>query len=257
MSNLNENSLSSYERSHPNRGLTLENLSVKSLNKNLNKSINSMNNSMHRSNKISKKSSDISSKNNQKPKNSNVNSKKTNSKNAQNKFHSKSKSSLSSKNQNNNININNSNNYSPQVLMSQTTSNKYEEESELYNYFYYNDVCSDNDLYLAALNETLSVLDNIFNDLDLNGRINKLLELANDESKNIRLGSLVCLYLLIKNNYNSLDEKNKSNILTEIITLLQSYEKQDEIFLLSCLEICTLFGLMKYFWRISELFACF
>ena len=30
MSNLNENSLSSYERSHPNRGLTLENLSVKS-----------------------------------------------------------------------------------------------------------------------------------------------------------------------------------------------------------------------------------
>ena len=242
MSNLNENSLSSYERSHPNRGLTLENLSVKSLNKNLNKSINSMNNSMHRSNKISKKSSDISSKNNQKPKNSNVNTKKTNSKNVQNKFQSKSKSSLSSKNQNNNININNSNNYSPQVLMSQTTSNKYEEESELYNYFYYNDVCSDNDLYLAALNETLSVLDNIFNDLDLNGRINKLLELANDESKNIRLGSLVCLYLLIKNNYNSLDQKNKSNILTEIITLLQSYEKQDEIFLLSCLEICTLFG---------------
>ena len=42
MSNLNDNSLSSYEHSHPNRGLTLENLSIKSLNKNLNKSINSM-----------------------------------------------------------------------------------------------------------------------------------------------------------------------------------------------------------------------
>ena len=243
MSNLNDNSLSSFERSHPNRGLTLENLSVKSLNKNLNKSINSMNNSMHRSNKISKKTSDISSKNFQKPKNSNMNSKKANSKNTQNKaYQSKSKSSISSKNQLNNININNSNNYSPQVLLSQTTSNRYEEESELYNYFYYNDVCLDNDLYLAALNETLSILDNIFNDLDLDGRINKLLELANDESKNIRLGSVVCLYLLIKNNYDSLDEKNKSKILTQIISLLQSYEKQDEIFLLTCLELCTLFG---------------
>ena len=85
-------------------------------------------------------------------------------------------------------------------------------------------------------------MDNIFNDLDLNGKINKLLELTNDESKNIRLGSLVCLYLLIKNNFNSLDENNKNNIITEIISLLQSYEKQDELFLLSCLEICTLFG---------------
>ena len=244
MSNINDNSLSSFGQSHPNRGLTLENLSVKSLNRNLNKSINSMNNSMHKSGKISKKSSGLSSKNAYKSNNSNTNSKKNISKNTKNKSHQPKSKSSSSNNQNtNNIYIKNSSNNSNPILLSQSSSNnKLDEESELYNYFYYNDVCADNEIYLSALNDTLALLDNIFNDLDLNGKINKLLELANDESKNIRLGSLVCLYLLIKNNFNSLDENNKNNIITEIISLLQSYEKQDELFLLSCLEICTLFG---------------
>ena len=244
MSNINDNSLSSFGQSHPNRGLTLENLSVKSLNRNLNKSINSMNNSIHKSGKISKKSSGLSSKNAYKSNNSNTNSKKNISKNTKNKSHQPKSKSSSSNNQNtNNIYIKNSSNNSNPILLSQSSSNnKLDEESELYNYFYYNDVCADNEIYLSALNDTLALLDNIFNDLDLNGKINKLLELTNDESKNIRLGSLVCLYLLIKNNFNSLDENNKNNIITEIISLLQSYEKQDELFLLSCLEICTLFG---------------
>ena len=244
MSNINDNSLSSFGQSHPNRGLTLENLSVKSLNRNLNKSINSMNNSMHKSGKISKKSSGLSSKNAYKSNNSNTNSKKNISKNTKNKSHQPKSKSSSSNNQNtNNIYIKNSSNNSNPILLSQSSSNnKLDEESELYNYFYYNDVCADNEIYLSALNDTLALLDNILNDLDLNGKINKLLELTNDESKNIRLGSLVCLYLLIKINFNSLDENNKNNIITEIISLLQSYEKQDELFLLSCLEICTLFG---------------
>ena len=244
MSNINDNSLSSFGQSHPNRGLTLENLSVKSLNRNLNKSINSMNNSMHKSGKISKKSSGLSSKNAYKSNNSNTNSKKNISKNTKNKSHQPKSKSSSSNNQNtNNIYIKNSSNNSNPILLSQSSSNnKLDEESELYNYFYYNDVCADNEIYLSALNDTLALLDNILNDLDLNGKINKLLELTNDESKNTRLGSLVCLYLLIKNNFNSLDENNKNNIITEIISLLQSYEKQDELFLLSCLEICTLFG---------------
>ena len=239
MSNLNDNTLSSYERSHPNRGLTLENLSVKSLNKNLNRSLNSMNNSFHKSGKISKKSNAISSKNISNSKNSNINSKKVNSKNIKNNSHQTKEKSNTSNNQVDNIiyNIN-----SNQKMLSNTSSEKYDEDSELYNYFSYNDVCPDNDLYLSALNETLSLLDVIFNNLDLNGKINKLLKMTNDQYKNIRLGSLVCLYLLIKNNFKFLDEDNKNNILTEIILLLQSYEGQDELFLLSCLEICTLFG---------------
>ena len=100
----------------------------------------------------------------------------------------------------------------------------------------------DNESYLSALNETLSLIDNIFDELNLTDKINKLLELSNDESKKVRLGALVCLYLLIKQNFDSLDENTKNLIVSEIISLLQSYEKQDEIFLLSCLEICSLFG---------------
>ncbi|MBO6233661.1 MAG: hypothetical protein J6N78_06400 [Clostridia bacterium] len=88
----------------------------------------------------------------------------------------------------------------------------------------------------------MSLLDSIFEDLNLNEKINKLLELSNDESKKIRLGALVCLYLILKNNFNLIDENTKNIIVNEIISLLQSYEKQDEIFLLSCLEICSLFG---------------
>ena len=244
MSNLNDNSLTSYERSHPNRGLTLENLSVKSLNKNLNKSINSLNNSMRKSNKKSKKSSDYSSKNINKSNNSKTNSKKSLPNTAKNKIpQSKSKTSSNNiPNNNNNHLQHNSDNNSNHNTFSSFNQFEEDESTALYNYFYFNDICTENDIYLSALNETLSILDKIFEELDLNGKLNKLLELTNDESKNIRLGALVCLYLLIKKNYDSIDDNNKNNILTEMISLLQSYENQDEIFLQSCLEICTLFG---------------
>ena len=241
MSNLNENSLTSYERSHPNRGLTLENLSVKSLNKNLNKSINSLNNSMRKSGKKSKKSNEISSKNIYKSGNSKTNSKKSLPNTAKNKA-SQTKSKSSSSYIPNNILYHNSDNNSNHNTNSSINQIEEEENSALYNYFYFNEVCAENDIYLSALNETLSILDKVFEELDLNGKINKLLSLVNDESKNVRLGALVCLYLLIKKNIESIDENIKNNILTEIISLLQSYENQDEIFLQSCLEICTLFG---------------
>ena len=241
MSNLNENSLTSYERSHPNRGLTLENLSVKSLNKNLNKSINSLNNSMRKSGKKSKKSNEISSKNIYKSGNSKTNSKKSLPNTEKNKA-SQTKSKSSSSYIPNNILYHNSDNNSNHNTNSSINQIEEEENSALYNYFYFNEVCAENDIYLSALNETLSILDKVFEELDLNGKINKLLSLVNDESKNVRLGALVCLYLLIKKNIESIDENIKNNILTEIISLLQSYENQDEIFLQSCLEICTLFG---------------
>ena len=255
MSNINDNSLSSLERSHPNRGLTLENLSVKSLNKNMNKSINSINNSIHKSSKKSKVYNNNSSK-----KSNNINLKQNNQKNYNNKTSpkqpkkinqpKKNKSNINNKYFNNNNNINNSNNINNNNInynnISQASTNNQnqndDESSYLYNYFYYNDVSLDNDSYLSALNETLSLLDSIFEDLNLNEKINKLLELSNDESKKIRLGALVCLYLILKNNFNLIDENTKNIIVNEIISLLQSYEKQDEIFLLSCLEICSLFG---------------
>ena len=60
--------------------------------------------------------------------------------------------------------------------------NQNDDTTSLYNYFYYNDVCMDNESYLSALNETLSLIDNIFDELNLTDKINKLLELSNDES---------------------------------------------------------------------------
>ena len=255
MSNLNDNSLSSFEKSHPNRGLTLENLSVKSLNKNLNKSINSINNSIQKSSnkhKIFNNNSSIKrdkinlNQSNKKIKNktSPKEQKKTNFNNYQQKRDkNKTNNNLLNNNNTNNNSINNNLNYNNISHSSSNNQNQNEDESSaLYNYFYYNDVCLDNDIYLNSLNEALSMIDNVFEELNINEKINKLLEITNDESKKVRLGALVCLYLLIKKNYNLIDENTKNTTLGQIIALLQSYEKQEEIFLLSCLEICTLFG---------------
>ena len=258
MSNLNDNSLSSFEKNHPNRGLTLENLSVKSLNKNMNKSINSINNSNHNNsnkkkfynNNSSKKSNNINiNQNNNKKLNTKTSPKQQKNNINNNNYNQpkKNKPKVNNNNiylnNNNNNTINNKNNNNNISKASSNNQNQNDEEyTALYNYFYYNDVCMDNEIYLNALNETLSLLDTVFEELNLNEKLNKLLEIINDESKKVRLGALICLYLLLKQNYDLLDENTKNTILGEIISLLQSYEKQEEIFLLSCLEICCLFG---------------
>ena len=248
MSNINDNSLSSFERSHPNRGLTLENLSVKSLNKNLNKSVNSLNNSTHKNSNKKKIYNNNSSKKNNNNMNLNLNNKKqinkkTSPKQQNNNNQSKQNKPKVNNNYINNNTNNNNLNYNNVSNESSNNQNQNEDESSLlYNYFNYNEVCLENDTYLSALNEALAFIDNSFEELNLNEKINKLLEITNDESKKVRLGALVGLYLIIKKNFSSLDENIKNIILNNIISLLQSYEKQDEIFLLSCLEICSLFG---------------
>ena len=248
MSNINDNSLSSFERSHPNRGLTLENLSVKSLNKNLNKSVNSLNNSTHKNSNKKKIYNNNSSKKNNNNMNLNLNNKKQINKKTSPKLQNNNNQSKQNKPKVNNNYINNNannNNLNYNNVSNESSNNQNQNEDEsslLYNYFNYNEVCLENDTYLSALNEALAFIDNSFEELNLNEKINKLLEITNDESKKVRLGALVGLYLIIKKNFSSLDENIKNIILNNIISLLQSYEKQDEIFLLSCLEICSLFG---------------
>ncbi len=256
---MNENSLSSLERGHPNRGLTLENLSVKSLNKNNNKSINSNNNSLRKSSKKSKEFNFNKNNNNSKKNNQiNLNNKKFNS--LTNKISPKQPKKVNQpKNNNSNVNINNlinnkinnnninninnnKNNNGNNVSQVSNNENLNDQSSYLYNYFYYHEVTLDNDSYLSALNEALGLLDSYFGDLSLNEKISKLLELSNDVLKKVRLGAMVGLYLLLRKNFDTIDDNTKNIIISEIITLLKSYEKQDELFLLSCLEICTLFG---------------
>ena len=248
MSNINDNSLSSFERSHPNRGLTLENLSVKSLNKNLNKSVNSLNNSTNKNSNKKKIYNNNSSKKNNNNMNLNLNNKKQINKKTSPKLQNNNNQSKQNKPKVNNNYINNNannNNLNYNNVSNESSNNQNQNEDEsslLYSYFNYNEVCLENDTYLSALNEALAFIDNSFEELNLNEKINKLLEITNDESKKVRLGALVGLYLIIKKNFSSLDENIKNIILNNIISLLQSYEKQDEIFLLSCLEICSLFG---------------
>ena len=255
---MNDNSLSSLERGRPNKGLTLNNLSVKSMNKNNKNSINSNNNSIKKSGKKTKEINFNNNNTNSKKSNIiNLNKQKFNNNNnkqspkQQKKVNQpqKNKSIANNKIVNSNIidnminNINNNNNGNNVSRASTNNQNKeHDESSFLYNYFYYNDVTLDNDIYLNALNEVLASLDSEFSDLNLNEKISRLLELANDVLKKIRLGSLVCLYLILKKNFHTLDDNEKTVILNEIIILLKSYESQEELFLLSCLEICTLFG---------------
>ena len=99
-----------------------------------------------------------------------------------------------------------------------------------------------NETYLSALNETLTLLDPVFEGLSLNEKIEKLIQLTTDERRSARLGAVVALYLICKKYSNEIDEEHKGVIIENIVSLLQTYEKQEELFLVSCLEICSLYG---------------
>ena len=99
-----------------------------------------------------------------------------------------------------------------------------------------------NETYLSSLNETLTLLDAVFEGLSLNEKIEKLISLSKDERREARLGSLIALYLICKKYSNEIDEEHKGIIIEKIVSLLQTYEKQEELFLVACLEICCLYG---------------
>ena len=99
-----------------------------------------------------------------------------------------------------------------------------------------------NETYLSALNETLTLLDPVFEGLSLNEKIEKLIQLTTDERRSARLGAVVALYLICKKYSNEIDEEHKGLIIENIVSLLQTYEKQEELFLVACLEICSLYG---------------
>ena len=99
-----------------------------------------------------------------------------------------------------------------------------------------------NETYLSSLNETLTLLDAVFEGLSLNEKIEKLIQLTTDERRSARLGSVVALYLICKKYSNEIDEEHKGLIIENIVSLLQTYEKQEELFLVACLEICCLYG---------------
>lgn len=99
-----------------------------------------------------------------------------------------------------------------------------------------------NESYLEALSQVLTLLDPVFDEVTLPEKIEKLINLTDDERKTTRLGALVALYIILKKYNLEIPEELKGAIIEKIISLLQSYNQQEELFLVCCLEICSMYG---------------
>ena len=94
---------------------------------------------------------------------------------------------------------------------------------------------SANEKYVDALGDALTLLDIIFDKLDLEEKIEKLIDLLADPNRNIRLGALVGLALIIKKF--KIKQNIKLMIAETVVSLLESYEMHEELFLTLSLEI--------------------
>ena len=82
-----------------------------------------------------------------------------------------------------------------------------------------------------------------FMEMDINNKILYILHFINNEDLKIRLGSIIIEYFLLKNNFEELNEKIKNDVLKSILNNLHnSYESQEELFLVSCLNILSLYN---------------
>ena len=98
------------------------------------------------------------------------------------------------------------------------------------------------EIYYNALSLLLTEIDPIFDTLNLNEKIDKFLSFTTDERRPIRMGALVAIYLTLKKYTKDVDDDHRAQVIEKMVTLLQSYEKQEELFLVACLEICSLYG---------------
>ena len=98
------------------------------------------------------------------------------------------------------------------------------------------------EIYYNALSLCLTEIDPIFDTLNLNEKIDKFLSFTTDERRPIRMGALVAIYLTLKKYTKDVDDDHRAQVIEKMVTLLQSYEKQEELFLVACLEICSLYG---------------
>jgi hypothetical protein len=94
--------------------------------------------------------------------------------------------------------------------------------------------------YLEALESVMTTLDPIFDRLDLNDKINKFLEIADDHRRTVRLGSLVAIYSICSKY--DIDDDYKLHIIEKVSSLIQNFEIQEELFLVACLEILSIYA---------------
>ncbi len=94
--------------------------------------------------------------------------------------------------------------------------------------------------FVDSIENVMTYLDPIYESLSLNERIEKFLECCDDPKRGVRLGSIVALYLILRKF--QVEDGLKLLILEKTLTLTQNYESQEELFLVACLEIFTLFA---------------
>ncbi len=82
-----------------------------------------------------------------------------------------------------------------------------------------------------------------FMEMDLSNKILFMLNFINNEDLKIRLGSIIVEYFLLKNNFEIINDSLKNDILKSILNYLHNtYESQEELFLVSCLNILSLYN---------------
>jgi hypothetical protein len=96
------------------------------------------------------------------------------------------------------------------------------------------------DRYLEALESIMTILDPIFERCTLNEKIEKFLEITDDHRRTVRLGSLVAIYMICCKY--DIEDEYKLHIIEKITGLIQNYEIQEELYLVACLEILTLYA---------------
>ena len=82
-----------------------------------------------------------------------------------------------------------------------------------------------------------------FLEMDINSQLSYLTYFINNENSKIRLGSVIIEYFLLKNNFDIVEQNIKNDILQKILNNLHnSYESQEELYLVSCLNILSLYN---------------
>jgi HEAT repeat protein len=94
--------------------------------------------------------------------------------------------------------------------------------------------------YIEALDAVMTCLDPVFEMLSLQERVEKFLEITEDQRRPVKLGAIVALYLILRKYH--VEDNMKMLILEKVLYLLQNYESQEELFLVALLEIATLFA---------------
>jgi hypothetical protein len=96
------------------------------------------------------------------------------------------------------------------------------------------------DRFLEALESVMTILDPVFDRCTLNEKIEKFLEITDDHRRTVRLGSLVALYSICCKY--DIEDEYKLHVIEKVTGLIQNYEIQEELFLVACLEILTLYA---------------